>query len=285
MKKHKNLDPQKVLIATVWAMFALLLAATIFSFVIPLFNMLQSPGVMVRNAIVMMTSLGLSLLLPGIFAYLVGLYAVPYKSKTVRHFNSSLLALLAFALFMPISSLVALAVDVNDASLQVAVTNITPAFIVAVIFACLAVAYRRTGKYTKGGLIDYKPFSVLALVSIIGAPLSSLAVAGDVDMRALGSVAIMIGVMAAVGAIAYASFAGAKLSKLQRVTWSVIAAAVAWIAVFATSQFAYSLAPLILPDLATEQQNLHAVLAMGSCVLLWVGYLVLQVKSLKSKKR
>lgn len=283
----KNLSPNKFLTGVVWSAFGLFVVAAVFSTLIPMVNMLQQDGVRVLNATAMMISLALGLLLPGILAYLVGMYATSTKTREGRHLNSALFVVFAYVSSIALGTItsVVLASQISNDIWRIVVMNVMPAVLSALVLASVAVAHSRAGAVSKKSVIEYRPFVLLLAVAVASLAISPLLMSIESDQGSLNwSSAITALVVVLIFAGSYMSLKSSKLSSWAMVAWGLVSVSMAWVIMYSVSQAFSALLAIAMPYPTVTSQFVSSIVSTLLVIGLWIAYWVVQVKALKSTK-
>lgn len=280
-KKTNNKNAQLPLVIAGYSLFALLIVAVALTTAVPFGKMLFSPHVLRFNVSLFMISLIVGALLPALVGYFIGDHAVKAKSRVRHHFNGALLGLLAMWIMMLLGMFVWIPYESFglDDRVRIVLANLFPSVVIASIATALAVAHVRSRKATHD-LIEYKPYGILLIASIVAMPIglmvNSLVVGSRIGIDSL----LYLGVLLLLGAISYATLRKSKVGRFNKVMWSAVSVSVAFVSVFILSQFAIGVSYYINATPTMEFQAGVGTVGIVLGLVGWIVYWWAQVKSL-----
>jgi hypothetical protein len=283
MTKKLNTNTYKLLVATGYILFGLLILTVALSTIIPYGTILINPYSIKLNVVVAMLSLTIGALLPVLVGYVIGDHSVKSKSALSHHFNGVLFGLLAywvmtvFALFVPIHLL-----PFSDNNTRLIFMNLLPGIAVGIVAIALAIAHVRSAKASRD-LLEYKPFVAVLISSILATPVVSL-VNNVITNSVSGYSFVPLGVVVLIGLISYASIAKTRLTVITRVGWAAISVSVLSIAMYIFYILEPSVSGYFTPYASMESQAIGNSIATVLALIGWFAYWSLQVKSLRSIK-
>ncbi|MFY9228043.1 MAG: hypothetical protein WAO28_01810 [Candidatus Microsaccharimonas sp.] len=280
MVKTKKHIPHIPLVVTGYILFSLLVLTTLLSTTIPFGRMLFDPRVLHGNVVVITVSLTIGAILPALIGYIIGNYSVKSKSKLSHHFNGVLLGILGFwlmvywAVFMPIPD-----AFFTDQNMRISVLNVLPAISVAIITTILAIMHIRS-RNAKQDILEYWPFSVLLIASILVLPLWSLLnsiVTNSVSFYSLVTLAIVI----VLGFISYVTLRKTRISRYYKLLWSIVSISVVFVSMYLSNQLANAAAVYLQPYPTMETQLIVSCVGYVIALTGWIIYWSKQAKALR----
>ena len=285
MTKTKKTNPQTPLVIAGYILFVLLIIAVLLSTTIPFGRMLFNPRVLHHNVALFTVALTVGTILPTYLGYAIGDHSVKSKSKRSHHFNGVLFGLLAYWIMSILSVFTYVSIPAEyftaAPNVRVVVVNLLPSIGIAIITALLAIAHIRS-RQAKRDILEYKPYIILLIGSVILLPSESLIIglfSLNVSMYSFISLAMVV----SLGLISYATLWNSKLSRLAKLTWSAISVSVAFVWVFVSSQLVSGLSYYITVTPTMEFQTMTSALVWALALIGWVIYWSIQVKALSGK--
>ncbi len=266
MKKQiTNLE--KTTVAFGYGLFALFFTSVILTTIFPMVSTFFSPSVRHFNVIVFMISITAGAILPTLLSYFIGDWATHAKNRLIHHFNGVLFGITAFWISLLINyfgvDTVTWLRSIFPDSLALVVNSSWQIAIPVLIMAIVAVAYSRQQKI-RSTVLEYKPYQAILFGSIIISAIGILANALDPDAFFI-TVLLAIGIPLLLIILSYVALLKLPLSKLTRLTLSVVSMSFALIATYIESTlFSY---------MTTHNNFLLLTLITGVVVML--TYLVL----------
>jgi len=283
MVKTKKINPQSPLVVSGYILFALLIIEVLLSTTIPFGRMLFDPQTLHYNVALFMVALTVGSLLPAFLGYVIGDHSVKSKTKIGHHFNGMLFGLLAFWIMSIFAVIVLIPSEYFATSLTARVisVNLLPSIAVAIITSILAIAHVRS-RQAKRDILEYKPYSILLIGSIILLPVWSLINSIFTQSVSIYSFVPLI-ILVVLGAVSYATLRKSKLNMSSKVKWSAVSISVAYVALYVLSQFVTELSYFIeerpLMEFMAIVNNTGYVVAL----IVWIFFWRAQVKSLSKK--
>jgi len=281
MIKTKNKNIYVPLVITGYVLFALLVIGTLLSTTIPYSILLFNPRVLHFNVAVTLVAFTIGALLPMLVGYSIGDHSIKTKSKLSHHFTGVLFGLFAYWIMILMSVFIAIPSGnyIDDHNLRLIIGNIVPGAVVAIILSILAIAHVRS-RQAKQDILAYKPFSLLLITFIIGLQAWGIiqnVLAHNVNFYSFLSIALLV----LIGGISYLTLRSVKLSRYNKVVWSVVSVSVLFVAVFVGNQFIFSLFNLIMTMPTMEIQLAESIAILVLAIAGWVVYWSKQVKALR----
>lgn len=283
MAKTQKINAHSPLVTTGYVLFALLIVAVILSTVIPFGKMLFDPRVLHYNVALFTVALTIGALLPALLGYLIGGTSIRSKSKLSHHFNGVAFGLLAYWIMMIVSVFVSIPSEhlVTSPGVRAILVNLLPSIGVAVISTILAVAHVRS-RQAKQDIIEFKPFSVVLVASIILLPVWSLI--NNILTQSVGwSSFVSLAITVVIGALSYATLHKSKLSPTNKIAWSAVSVSVAYVALFILSEFTIGVSYYVNATPTMEFQAIVSSVGWVLAFVVWSTYWYLQVKSLSKR--
>jgi hypothetical protein len=282
MEKINKINPQSPLVVSGYILFALLVIAVLLE-TIPQAIMLFDPRILRYNVALFMVALILGSLLPAFLAYVIGDHAVKSKSKLSHHFNGVLFGLLSLWIMYIYAMIVSIPPEYFAASLtaRVILINSLPIIVVTVITSILTIAHVRS-RQAKSDILEYKPYSVLLIGSIVLLPVWSLINGIVTQSLSLYSFVPLL-ILVVLGVTSYATLRNSQLNVFTKVAWSAVSVSVAYAAVFALSPFIESLSHYINERPSMEFQTIEGTTVWVVTLIVWIFFWRAQVKSLSKK--
>ncbi|MBC7868825.1 hypothetical protein H7X69_01420 [Candidatus Saccharibacteria bacterium] len=282
MTKTKNINPQSPLVVSGYILFALLIIAVLLD-TIPRGIMLFDPRVLHYNVALFMVALIVGSLLPVFLAYVIGGHSVKSRSKLSHHFNGMLFGLLALWVMSIFTVIVTIPSEYFATSLtaRVILVNSLPIIVVTIIASILAIAHARS-RQAKRDILEYKPYSILLIGSIILLPVWSLV--NNIFMQSVGIYSFLpLIIMVVLGVVSYATLRNSKLNVFTKITWSAVSVSVAYAAVFVLSPFITSLSLYINERPSAEFMAIESNTVWVGALIVWIIIWRAQAKSLSKK--
>ena len=280
MVKTAKKNLHSPLIITGYILFTLLIVSTLLSTTIPFGRMLFDPRVLHFNVAVSAIALTIGAVLPVLLGYIIGSQSVKSKSKSSHHFSGILFGLLGYWLMTSWAVLIMIPSDLfSDQNTRIVLLNLLPGIGVAIITTILAIAHVRS-RQAKQEVLEYKPFSVLLIASILIVPLWSLVqnvITNSVNVYSFVSLAIVI----FLGAISYASLRKTGLSRYRKMVWSAISVSVVFVTMYVSYQLVYSIANYLNSRPTMEDQAMVSIIGFVLALVGWIIYWLKQVKALR----
>lgn len=275
--KTVDKGPYRPLVIAGYVLFVLFVVGIFFSTTLPLGKVLFSPHPRHFNVALFMITLTVGSLLPAILGYVIGDYSTKAKERIVHHFNGVLFGLLALWVMLILSTLLWLIPEIPaiPPNTLLVITNMIPSVIVALITVLLTVAHIRS-RQAKYDIVQYKPFSLTFIASIIVLPLTVFINAPSIS----AGLFIPLLLTLVLGSISYATLHRSKLSKLNKVAWAAISVSIAYAAGFILIQFIPSLSNILNSALTADSQIAISSVSLALAAVGWATYWHLQVKAL-----
>ena len=280
-KTKTNNNIHRPLVITGYTLFILLLIAVLISTTIPMGMMLFNPRVLHYNVAVLAVALTIGALLPFLVGYLIGDRSTKSKNKINHHFNGVLFGLLGYWTMTLSTVFIMLPAELfgDDVKTRVIVANIIPTIITGAIAIILATMHNRS-RHAKGDVIDYKPFSLVLIGSIVLMVLSSIVnnfVTNSVGFYTFIGPAVLL----VLGPAVYVSLRGAKLTTYAKATWTAVSLSVAFMALFVTSLLAHDVSNYFITYPTMETQSATSIIGALLGIAGWLIYWIKQVKLLR----
>lgn len=281
MTKTKKKNFHLPLVVTGYALFSLLLVATLLSSTIPLTTMLFDPRVLRLNVTVILIAFTIGSLLPLLLGYIIGDHSIKTKSKLSHHFTGVMFGLLAYWVMLLTTVFVAVPSEFYDAhrNTGIIIVNILPSIGVAIVTAILAVAHMRS-RHAKEEIISYRPFATVLIAAIVGLPLLVLiqnVVLNTVNVFSFVPLVLLI----IFGCISYISLRKVKLNIYNKVVWTAVGVSVLLVATYIVQQFSSALLSYVIRRPMPETYQVEMVVSLAATLLLWAVYWFKQVKALR----
>jgi hypothetical protein len=238
MKKQKQIDNfEKVTILFGYGLFALFLIVLVQTLIYPWVSTLFYPKAEHFSIVIFMLSLITGAVLPTLLSYLLGDRATHSKSKLIHHFNGILFGIAAFWISLCINYFGADVITwlrsalpeswavILHASWQIAIP--------VIIMGIVAFTYARHQK-KKSSVIEHRPYQIVLFGSFVISAISVLANAHDPSALYF-TVFLTIGIPVVLTALSYGALLNLSISKLTRLTLSVVSMSFAFIAFYITS--------------------------------------------------
>ena len=268
------------LVVTGYVLFLLLVIATLMSTTIPFGVLLFNPKVMHYNVAVIVIALTIGTLLPVFIGYIIGDHSIKSKSKLNHHFTGMLFGLLAYWLMLLLTITIPIPDKLfTELNVRIMLVNVLPSVGVAVIAAILSISHVRS-RYAKHEIIEYKPFSLLLIVSIIALPLWSLIQNVITDTLSIYSF-LPIVIVAIAGAISFAGLHKTKLKTYNKVIWSAISVSILFFAMFVLPQFVSAISNYLFPMPTAGTMTFLNWCGFALAIVAWGMYWFKQVKTLR----
>lgn len=285
MAKTKKIPSQLPLVIFGYTLFALLLIAVLLSTIIPFGRLLLDPRVVHFNVALFTVALTVGAFLPTFLGYIIGDHSIKSKSKARHHFNGVLFGLLAFWVMLIFSMIVWIPSEYFSASpnTRVVLINLLPSIAVAIVMSILAIAHVRS-RHAKHDILEYKPYSILLIGSIISLPVWSLVsnVLTEITLKVNVFTFAPLIIIAGLGVISYVTLRRTALGALHKATWSAVSVSVAFVAVFVLSELALGASYYIEGSPSAEFQTaVHSVgwiLALVGWAIFWRAQVALLPK-------
>jgi len=279
MVKARRKNAHLTLVVTGYILFFLLVVATLVSTTIPLRVMLFDPRVLHYNVAIIAVSLTVGAVLPVLIGYSIGDRSVKSKNKLSHHFNGMLFSLLGYGLMTSVAVLMFIPEDIfGDDNLRIIIMNLLPGIAVAIVSAIIAVAYMRS-RQAKQDILEYRPFTILLIASIIGMPVWSLVSSvftNSFDMYSAISLIIVV----ILAYISYATLRKKRLTVFQKASWSAVSVSVLFVMAYISSQLVFAIANYLLPYATMEEQIIVEIVGYSLALAGWVIYWIKQTKEL-----
>lgn len=284
MVKTKNKSTQHPLVITGYVLFALLVISVLLSTTIPFGRMLFDPRVLHNNVALITIALTVGAILPVLVGYIIGDHSVRSKSRLSHHFNGVLFGLLAYWLMMLLSVFVLIPSELPIGyNAKIILINLVPSLGVTIATTILAIAHVRS-RVVKQDILDYKPFSVMLITSILVLPVWSLV--HDIVTNSVGYYSFLSpAIIVVLGLIAYASLRKTSLASYSKVVWSAVAVSVAFMTAYVVSQLVYAIAMYIDARPTMESQLVVSAVGLALALAGWIFYWSKQVKLLRNSSR
>lgn len=280
MTKTQKINIHSPLVTTGYILFTLLIVAVILSTVIPFGKMLFDPRVLHYNVALFTIALTIGALLPATLGYVIGGTSIRSKSKLSHHFNGVVFGLLAYWIMMIVSAFVSIPSEhlVTSPGVRAVLVNLLPSIGVAIISTVLAVAHVRS-RQTKQDIIEFKPFSVVLVASIVLLPVWSLV--NNILTQNVGWYSFMpLAITVVIGVLSYATLHRSKLSPTNKVAWSAVSVSVTYVALFILSEFTIGVSYYVNAIPTMEFQAIVSSVGWVLAFVVWSTYWYRQVKSL-----
>lgn len=284
-KHQTSLKAYVPLVTVGYILFAALVVATLLSTTIPFGLALFHPRAMHFNIAVATISLTVGAIVPVVVGYFVGDRAVKSTSKLQHHFSGILFGLLGFWLMIIVPPLAFIPESVfgPNPNVRMALMNIIPSVLVAIVTSILAVAHVH-GSKARASIVTFKPFMVLLVLSIFSLPIWGLV--SDVLSGMIGAYSfILIGLTVLFGVASFLSLYKIKLGADEKLTWSAVSVSVLFTAWFVFTQLTSVISSYVVSMPTMEVQAIESWLAIGLALAVWLAYWVWQVKSLRVSSR
>lgn len=279
MIKTKKNNIHLPLVITGYILFFLLVVATLVSTTIPLGIMLFDPRVLHYNVAIIAVSLTVGAVLPVLVGYSIGDHSAKSKSKLSHHFNGMLFGLLAYGLMTLLAVSIFIPSDLfPDDNIRIIVMSLLPGAAVAIVSTILAVAHIRS-RQTQRDILEYKPYVVLLIASIIVMPVWSLVSNILTNSDTLYSLISLV-IVGVLGFISYVTLRKKRLSVYQKISWSAVSVSVSFVMAYVASQLVSSIANYLLPYATMEEQIIVEIVGFGLALAGWVVYWVKQTRKL-----
>ncbi len=276
---NKTVDKNiyRPLVITGYVLFTLLVVGVFFSTTLPLGQVLFSPHPRHFNVALFMITLTAGSLLPAILGYSIGDHSTKAKEKIVHHFNGVLFGLLALWIMLILSTLLWLIPEIPaiPPNTLLVITNMIPSIIVAVTAVFLTVAHIRS-RQAKYDIIQYKPFGLSLIASIIVLPLTIFIHASSISAGMFIPFLFTI----ILGSVSYATLHKSKLGTFDKVAWAAISVSVAYAAGFILAQLLPSLSNVLNSSPTPDTQTAISGISLLLAAVGWAIYWYLQVKAL-----
>ena len=280
MVKATKKNVHAPLITIGYLLFSLLIVATLLSTTIPFGRMLFDPRVLHFNVAVSAIALTIGAILPALLGYIIGSQSVKSRSKASHHFSGILFGLLGYWLMTSWAMLIMIPSELfSDQNVRITLINLLPGICVAIITTILAVAHVRS-RQAKQDVLEYKPFSVLLIASILVMPLWSLVnniATNSINVYSFVSLAIVV----VLGAISYVSLRKVKLSRYSKMVWSAVSVSIAFVAMYVSFQLVYSIATYLNATPTMETQSVVSGVGFILGLVGWIVYWSKQVRTLR----
>jgi hypothetical protein len=279
MIKTKNKVVQLPLVITGYTLFSLLLISVFLSTTLPWTSILVHPNSIKVNVVIAMVSLTVGALLPVLVGYFIGDRSVKSKSKLSHHFNGVLFGLLAYWFMILTSAFVAIPSQLFfDNNVRLILANLIPSIGVAIIATIIAIMHARS-RQAKLDVVEYKPFVLVFIVSIIAMPL--LSVINNITTNSVNIFTFFTpSIVVIVGLVAYATLRKLKLSSIQKLAWSAVSLSVLFVTVFVMNLFESAVMGYLWQPSA-EVQSVGVWLAFAVAVVGWAVYWKYQLRALR----
>ena len=227
-----------------------------------------------------MISLTIGALLPVVVGYIIGDHSIKSKSKLSHHFNGMLFGLLAYWFMVLTTVFITIPPQhFPDNNVRLVLVNLLPGFSVVIIAVIISLMHVRS-RQAKLDVLEYKPFVLIFILSIIVMPLFSV-----INNIATNSVSLYTFLVPAitvlVGLIAYLSVRKLKLSNLQKLGWSAVSLSVLFVTVFVMNLFESAVMSYLWQPSA-DIQAIGSWVAFAIAVAGWLIYWTYQVRVLQS---
>ncbi len=280
MIKTKKKSIHVPLVVSGYVLFSLLIIATLLSTTIPFGILLFNPRVLHHNVAVITIALTVGSFLPVLIGYVIGDRSTKSKNRLSHHFNGVLFGLLAFqVLTSPLLMVIPADLFAGDFNMRIIVFNVLPSVGVAIVTSILAIAHVRS-RQAKHDILEYKPFPVLLIASMIVMPLWSLVnniITNSVSVNSFMSLVIII----FLGLISYVSLRKTQLSKFNKVAWSSVSVSMVFVVTYASPQLVYAIATYLNARPTMEDQAIVSGIGVVLALVGWLVYWVIQVKTLR----
>jgi hypothetical protein len=138
-------------------------------------------------------------------------------------------------------------------------------------------------RQAKGDIVDYKPFSILLIASMVVLPLWSLfldIIRGSVNIYSFTTL-LMIAVP---GIISYIMLRKKKISFSTRLAWAAISVSIFFVASAVVSMLLSGITTYIIERPSWEVYNLFTWAGLIIAFIAWLIYWLKQIKVLEAKK-
>jgi hypothetical protein len=266
-KVQKNL----VTVRFGYGLFALTILAVVVSTVVPLGNALTYPTARHFNILVMMISFVGVAVLPALISYLVGDRATHVKNRALHHYNGVLFGIASYWLMMVFGYFgfsSALGFAELSFPMSLVINSIVPIILTIGVMTLLAISAAKRSKSSLS-VLHHPPFQVVLLTSFIAAITISLA-PQYLTPENFSVLALMYVVIpASMVFFSYKFLSVLGFSKSVTLAAATIAVSVAFISASVLSQLMMGIA-------------YSALVPIGIGLAVWIGYLVVMVRSSKS---
>ncbi len=280
MVKTIKPNPHLPLLVTGYILFSLLVLTTLLSTTIPFGRMLFDPRVLHDNVAIIAISLTIGAILPALVGYSIGSQSVKTKSKSSHHFNGVLLGMLGYwlmvywAVFIPIPETL-----FNDQNIRIVIVNLLPIIDVAIVTTIITIMHIRSRK-AKQDILDYWPFSVFLIASILVLPLWTLVnniATNTISYFSFFSIAIVV----VLGFISYLSLRKTRLSTYRKLLWATVSISIALISMDVSDQLVNAIGVYLQPYSTAETQLNGSLVGYGVALIGWVIYWSKQARVLR----
>lgn len=160
--------------------------------------------------------------------------------------------------------------------------NLLPSVGIGVVTTALAIAHVRS---TRAGhdLLEYKPFAITLIISIIAMPIISLGnniVTNSINVYSFVSLCIVV----LLGLVSYVSLAKARLTAFVRLAWATVSVSVLFVALYVSFILESGITGYLMLYPTMEAQAAGGAIATVLALAGWLVYWILQVKALRISK-
>lgn len=276
MTKNTNKTQLKITTRYGYLLFASLLAGVLIYSVIPIVGSMVGVAENQFNTFVYLVAMVAGVVLPVLFAYIIGNKATRAQDKTVRRYNGVLFGLLASWLAPLFNLLGVNVISATHSWLSAPAMNVLVNAwpIIATVATLLVIAYFYK-KQSKGEVLLYTPYLVTLWIAagVTGFVLPLVSVLFPNTLFAVSLFAALVFV--AIVGISYGAVIGKRLTRKERAAHVIVATSVGFISFTIVSQlFPYEEGGFSL----TSPSSIAIALISVS---VWVSYLVLLRRSVK----
>lgn len=280
MTKNKYPTPQGITVWTGYTLFGLLVVSILLSVVIPMTNILFTPGSRVENTILTLVTLTAGSVLPALLAYFIGDSAIRSKHKGSHHFSGVIFGLLSYWLMMLISiPLSYLSVDALDVpiNLRLVLFSAVPILGVILVSGVLATMHARS-RHASQDITDYKPFQYTFILTIV------LLIAGglliNVTMQSIEFYSLIPPIVFVIlGAISYATLRKVNINQMTKLTWSAISVSVFFIAAYVLTELTTWISYTFVKNMSFESYAVVSGIAFALSLAGWAVYWTLTARA------
>ena len=238
MNKTKNNPTLRHKITTIfgYSLFGIMALSFLLTTVIPMTLALQYPTARHFNIIVLIVVFAVATILPALTAYFIGDKSTRSKKDTLHHYNGVLFGFAAYWVAMLTSWIgFSTVFGVSDQPYPVPLiaTNVAPAVLTIIIMIILAIAFAKKQNKNES-VLQFLPYQLTLIVAVVGTFITPyISDSPYVTFAGIGNLLIP----AVITAVAYAVLRRQKISRLARLSDSLIALSIGWIAVWVASSF------------------------------------------------
>jgi len=168
---QSNQDTRKTTIIFGYSLFAAAIATLIIGTILPWTTLIFNPTTIKLNVLTTLFVFITAAIVPFLAAYIIGDKSTRVKNKTTHHYNGVLFGVLTYWISLFFSSIGSLTLNpIREAIPQYWISTIVgswPILATVLTVAIIAIAYHAHPQRTAGSVLQYRPYQLVLLVSLI----------------------------------------------------------------------------------------------------------------------